>query len=78
MSGNFEKTVQSVKIGNEILRMLDKADIHENIAQEALGNAWFRLCLSMRFNPTEFDDFLAGISCRYRKAWDKVKDASDL
>jgi hypothetical protein len=60
---------ECVELATSILKELDRKGIDENIAQAALGNAWYRLCKSMPFRPETFKEMCDGMVEVYKESF---------
>lgn len=75
MKNDGGKAQEAVDIATDIatnfLQQLEARDIDTNTAQAALGNAWFRMCLSIRYTPSTFKNMLGFLERMYEKEFKK-------
>ena len=45
-------------LATEILKQMHDVALDTNIAQSALGSAWYRLCMGMKIPPADFKNML--------------------
>lgn len=72
MSNNEIKYLEAVDVATDVLRALADSGIESNMAQAALGNAWYRLCRSMKFPPSIFWELVNEMGKEFEK--DAIED----
>ena len=77
MKNMEDKAQESVDIATAILKSLGDDGVDEITAQAALGNAWYRMCRGMKYDPTTFWTLLNTMGKIYEKNYEERKSEKD-
>jgi hypothetical protein len=67
MGNSKDVTDEAVEMGNAILIALDEHKAEPNLAQAALGYAWYSLCKGMRIPASSFKEMTRGMEKMYSR-----------